>query len=166
MASGDEIQIVVFRVGPQEFALDIFQIERILRYEKPAVLPNAPAFLDGVIQHAGTVVPVVDLRTRLEVPSGQSEDVRTMVVHVEEHRVGMIVDEVVEVLRVDSGTITAPPPLVRGLAAEYISGILPWPGRTIVLLQAARLLNSHERIALTDLEPAAAVAGRPAKKGK
>ena len=171
MATGDEIQVVVFRVGPQEFALDIFQIERILRYEKPAVMPNAPAFLEGVIQYGGAVVPVVDLRKRLEVPATASEDMRVVVIQLEDQRVGLIVDQVVEVTRVDSTTITAPPPIVRGLAAEFIAGVIARPNRTIILLQAGKLLNSRERIALTALEPATATAGagapaKPARKGR
>ncbi|MGH7656839.1 MAG: chemotaxis protein CheW [Gemmatimonadales bacterium] len=149
MAADDEIQIVVFRVGTQEFALDIFQIERILRYEKPSRVPQAPDYLEGVISWGDRVVPVVDLRKRLEVHAELSEDVRIMVLILDEDRIGILVDQVVEVLRVDSTSIAAPPPLVRGLAAEFISGIVNRPDRTIVMLNAGRLLNSQERAALT-----------------
>jgi len=67
--SEDEIQVVAFRTGPQEFALDILQVERILRWEQPTPLPKAPAFLEGVIPYEGDAVPVVDLRKRLELPA-------------------------------------------------------------------------------------------------
>ncbi|HSC59507.1 MAG TPA: chemotaxis protein CheW, partial [Gemmatimonadales bacterium] len=67
--TGDEIQIVTFRVGTQEFGLNVFQVERILRYEAPAALPKAPDFLEGVVQFDGSVVPVVDLRKRLSLPA-------------------------------------------------------------------------------------------------
>lgn len=148
MNSVDDIQVVIFRVGPQEFALDILQVERILRYETPAPLPQAPDFLEGVVRYEGGVVPVVDLRKRLEVDAAVRDETRLMVVLVDEQRVGMLVDEVREVMRVDSGTITAAPPMVRGLAASYISGIIARGERTIVVLNAARLLTSTERIAL------------------
>ena len=68
MNTGDDVQIVTFVVGAQEFAFDILQVERILRYEKPAELPQAPDFLEGVIRYEGGAIPVVDLRKRLEVP--------------------------------------------------------------------------------------------------
>ena len=71
MTTEDEIQVVAFRVGPQEFALDILQVERILRYERPSPLPKAPAFLEGVVRYEGGAVPVVDLRKRLELPDPQ-----------------------------------------------------------------------------------------------
>lgn len=159
----DEIQVVIFRVGPQEFALDIFQIERILRYERPATLPSAPAFLEGVVQFGDSVVPVVDLRKRLEVPAELGDDVRTMVLRIDDTKVGVLVDQVLEVTRVDSTAISPPPPMVRGLAADYIAGIISRPNRTIVMLQAAKLLNATERIALG--EAAAAVTGEPVGAG-
>ena len=147
--TGDEIQIVCFRVGSQEFGLNVFQVERILRYERPASLPKAPDFLEGVVTFEGVSVPVVDLRKRLSLGAELADETRMMVLDVEGHRVGIIVDQVLDVLRIDGGTITAPPPLVRGLAAEYISGLLAREGgRTIVILNAGRLLSSKERLAL------------------
>ena len=107
--SGDELQFVAFRVGPQEFAVNIFQVERILRYERPASLPGTPDFLEGVVRYAGGVVPVVDLRKRLSVPSEVREEVRMMVLELETQRVAIVVDQVLEVLRIDAAVITAPP---------------------------------------------------------
>ena len=75
-----------------------------------------------------------------------------MVLEVDGASVGAVVDAVLEVLRVGAAQITAPPPVVRGLAAEYIQGIIAHAGRTIILLQTARLLTSTERIALEALD--------------
>ena len=143
-----------FRVGAQEFAFDILQIQRILRYERPAPLPQAPAFLEGVVQYAGGAVPVVDLRKRFELESPIREETRMMVVDLGDQRVGVVVDEVREVLRVDSTAITAPAPIVSGLAAAYIAGIVTRPGRTIIILNARKLLSSTERLALGAIESA------------
>jgi purine-binding chemotaxis protein CheW len=153
VTTGDELQFVIFRLGSQEFALSIFQVERILRYEAPATLPNAPAFLEGVVPYGGAVVPLVDLRKRIGLEAEHREETRVMVVHFEEQHVAIVVDLVAEVLRVDIRTITPPPPMVRGLAAEYISGMIVRPGRTIVVLNAARLLSSTERLALSEALP-------------
>lgn len=148
--TGDELQFVVFRLGSQEFGLSIFQVERILRYEAPAPLPSAPDFLEGVMPYGGGVVPLVDLRKRVGLPASYVEETRVMVLQFEDQHVAIVVDQVVEVLRVDTRTITPPPPMVRGLAAEYISGIISRTGRTIVVLNATRLLSSTERLALTE----------------
>ena len=151
MATEDEIQVVAFRVGSQEFALDILQVERILRYERPAPLPQAPAFLEGVVRYEGGAVPVVDLRKRLEVADPVREETRLVVLLLEDQRIAVVVDEVLEVMRVDSATITAPPPVVRGLAAPYIAGIITMGERTIVLLHVLRLITASERLALTGM---------------
>jgi chemotaxis signal transduction protein len=74
-----------------------------------------------------------------------------MVLELEKQRVAVLVDEVREVMRVDTTTITAPGPMVSGLAADYISGIITRPGRTIIILNARKLLSATERLALEKL---------------
>jgi purine-binding chemotaxis protein CheW len=151
MNTGDDVQLVTFRVGRQEFAFDILQVERILRYSAPSPLPKAPGFLEGVMPYAETAVPVIDLRKRFELDAPIREETRAMVLELEDQRVAVLVDEVREVLRVDSTTITAPGPVVSGLAAVYIAGIIARPGRTIIILNARKLLSSTERLALSEL---------------
>jgi purine-binding chemotaxis protein CheW len=150
--TGDDIQLVSFRVGSQEFAFDILQVERILRHVTPSPLPGAPAFLEGVVPYEGGAVPVVDLRKRFELDAPIREETRLMVVDLGDQRVGVLVDEVREVLRVDSTTISAPGPVVSGLAAAYIAGIVTRPERTIIILNTRKLLSSTERLALSGLE--------------
>jgi purine-binding chemotaxis protein CheW len=149
MNTGDDVQLVTFRIGAQEFAFDILQVERILRYARPSSVPKAPAFLEGVLPFEHGVIPVVDLRKRLDVPAEVGEETRVVVISVEGERVGVVVDEVREVLRVDAAVISAPPALVRGLAAEYITGVAHVDERTIVLLNARRLFSGTERLTLS-----------------
>jgi purine-binding chemotaxis protein CheW len=150
-ATGDDIQIVTFRVGRQEFGFDILQVERILRYAAPAPLPKAPQFLEGVMPYEDGAVPVIDLRKRFELEAPIQDETRMMVLQLDSQRVAVLVDEVREVMRVDSTTIAAPGPVVSGLAAAYIAGIVTGPGRTIIVLNARKLLSSTERMALDQL---------------
>jgi purine-binding chemotaxis protein CheW len=147
----DEVQLVVFRVGRQDFAFGILQVERILRYSQPSPLPKAPQFLEGVLPYGETAVPVIDLRKRFEIEAPIREETRLMVLELDHQRVAVLVDEVREVMRVDSTTIAAPGPVVSGLAAEYIAGIITRSGRTIIILNARKLLSSTERLALTEI---------------
>src|SRR3954467_1614737 len=151
MNTVDDVQMVTFRVGSQEFAFDILQVERILRYSAPSPLPKAPEFLEGVVAYEGSAVPVVDLRKRFDLEAPIREETRLMVVDLGDQRVGVLVDEVREVLRVDSTTISAPGPVVSGLAAAYIAGIVTRPERTIIILNTRKLLSSTERLALSGL---------------
>lgn len=156
MTTGDEVQLVTFRVGAHDFALNIFQVERILRYQEPAPLPKAPAYLEGVARYGDTVVPVMDLRKRVEVDAAVREETRIMVLELEGEKIGVVVDAVQEVLRVAADRISPPPAIVRGLAAKYISGVVADGDRTLVVLQAGKLLSSKERLALEQLEVEAA----------
>lgn len=152
MNSGDDVQLVTFRIGAQEFGFDILQVERILRYVRPSGVPKAPAFLEGVLPFENGVIPIVDLRKRLEAPAELREETRVVVIRLEQERIGVVVDDVREVLRMDASVIVAPPALVRGLAAEYISGVAQVDDRTIVLLNARRLFSSAERLALQQVD--------------
>jgi purine-binding chemotaxis protein CheW len=148
MTAEDEVQLVTFKVAGQDFALNIFQVERILRYEAPAPLPKAPDFLEGVLQYQGTPVPLVDLRKRLGVPAPHREETRNVILEWEGGKLGVVVDAVTEVLQLAAEAITPPPGIVKGLAAEYITGLVVKDGRTIIVLNAARLLSSNEKLAL------------------
>jgi len=139
-------------VGGHEFAFNIFQVQRILRYERPAAVPEAPPFLEGVLQVEGTVIPVIDLRKRFELPHAPlGGETRTMIIEADGAVLGAVVDAVVEVLRVSADMVAPPPPVVRGLAATYVQGIIALPSRTVVMLHAGRLLNSAERIVLQEI---------------
>jgi len=147
-AGGDDVQLVTFKVGGQDFAFNIFQVERILRYEAPAPLPKAPEFLEGVLQYQGGAIPLVDLRKRLGTAAPLREDTRTVILEFDGGKIGMIVDAVTEVLQVAAQAVTPPPGIVKGLAAEYISGLVVQNGRTIVVLNTNKLLNAKEKMAL------------------
>jgi purine-binding chemotaxis protein CheW len=154
MTAGDDVQLVTFKVGGQDFAFNIFQVERILRYEAPAPLPKAPDFLEGVLRYQGVAVPLVDLRKRLGVAAPLREETRTVILEWEGGKLGVVVDAVTEVLQVGAPQITSPPKFVKGLAAEYIAGVVVKDSRTIIVLNTARLLTSPEKLALEAAEKA------------
>src|SRR5258705_374566 len=140
--SGDDVQLVTFKVGGQDFAFNIFQVERILRYEAPAPLPKAPEFLEGVLQYQGGAIPLVDLRKRLGAAAPLREDTRTVILEIDGGKIGMIVDTATGAIQVAGQAVTPPPGIVKGLAAEYISGLVVQNGRTIVGLNTNKLLNA------------------------
>jgi purine-binding chemotaxis protein CheW len=101
-----------------------------------------------VLQYQGAAVPLVDLRKRLGVPAPHREETRSVILEWEGGKLGVVVDAVTEVLQLAAEEITSPPGIVKGLAAEYITGLVVKDGRTIIVLNAARLLSSQEKLAL------------------
>lgn len=149
MDGADEIQVIVFRVGSQELAFEVLQVARILRYELPASALSGPAFLDGIVSYEGVALPVVDLRKRLGIePGGQREETRLIVIEPGGCRLGLVVDQVREVLRVDSTTIGPAPAAIPALAGIPIAGVLTRSDRTILIVNASRVLSPSEWVAV------------------
>jgi purine-binding chemotaxis protein CheW len=152
-----QLQIVTFLIGTEEFGLDVFSVQEVLRYEPVTPIPKAPAFVEGIIEMRGTLVPVIDLRRRLEVDHATIDaQTRIVVIYFEGERLGLVVDAVTAVLRIPESAVSDPPRYFHGIAAEYIRGIAKLEERLVVLLQIERILTSEERIALQEAELTAA----------
>jgi purine-binding chemotaxis protein CheW len=140
-------KLVIFRLGADLFGADIFSVERVLRHEAASVVPDLPEWIVGVLEHRGTVMPVVDMRRRLGLPTvAPSAETRTMVLATQGGWIGAEVDAVLEVANVPASAMTAPPPLFRGLAAEFVRGVAKVGGRLVVVLEMERVLTSADRI--------------------
>ena len=151
MSAGDEIQLVTFSIEGHEFGFNVFEVERVLRYEAPTPLPNAPEYLEGTLRYGDDVVPVIDLRKRVGAPAPIRDETRIVIIEWGEGRIGVVVDVVLEVLRVPADRVKPPPTVIKRLTAEYITGIVSTGERTLVMLAAAKLLSSTERVALDAL---------------
>lgn len=150
MTSASSQQLVIFRLGEDQFAVDIFAVERVLRYSAPAIIPNLPPWIDGVIEHGDRVVPLIDLRTRFGMPRlSPRPEHRILVLAVGDDLLGVTVDSVHEVMSVAPEDIAAPPPLFRGLNADYLRGLVYGEGSLIIFLDVARVLTSSELLELT-----------------
>ena len=142
-------QVVTFRLGDDRFAADIHAVERVLRFQEPTPVPNVADWVDGVIEYQGRVVPVINLRRRFGLddaaPLGGT---RIIVFSTPDGWVGVVVDAVLEVASVPAAQIAPPPPLFRGLSADYVRGIVRRNDRLAILLDTARLLTATERLVL------------------
>lgn len=148
-----QVQLVTFKVGGEEFGLDVFAVHEILRWQGVTPVPRAPAFVEGVLDVRGAVVPVIDLRRRFEVRDlAWDDETRIVLVEFGGERLGLVVDSVTEVLRAPETAISAPPAYIKGLAAEFVRGIVRLEGRLVILLDLDRILSSEERIALENAE--------------
>ena len=142
-------KLVMFRLGDDHFAADIFAVERVLRYAPPTGVPDMPSYIEGVMDYQGRVLPVVNLRRRFELPAAPAgAETRILVLNVSGEWIGVVVDGVTEVAAFDRAALSAPPKLFRGLAREYVKGILRRGERLLIYLDVEHLLSSTERIAL------------------
>ncbi|MBI5189440.1 MAG: purine-binding chemotaxis protein CheW [Nitrospirae bacterium] len=140
------MQLAVFKVGGEEYSMDIMKIMEIIRPQKVTKIPRAPRFVEGVMNLRGKVVPIVDLRKRFGVDSegGDPKKVRVIIVRLEGRVLGMVVDEVYEVIYLNSDNVEATPDTVKGTDTEYFTGVGKVGDRLIVILDVDRLLTGDE----------------------
>jgi purine-binding chemotaxis protein CheW len=121
-------------------------------------VPRAPAFMEGVINLRGQLIPIIDLRTRFGMPRAEhTKNTRIVVTEVGTKRVGMVVDSVSEVLRLPLDAIEPAPDMISGVDTEYIRGVGKMNDRLIILLDLAKVVTNSERrdLEATDVESAA-----------
>jgi len=143
------LQLVSFKLGDEEFGVDIMQVQEIIRMQDITAVPNAPEFVEGVINLRGRVIPIVDLRKRFGLEEkSHDKATRIIVVKVDDLTVGLIVDEVSEVLRIPVDTVEPPPPIVAGVESEYIKGVGKLEDRLLILLDLSKTLSKEEKASL------------------
>ncbi|HEY6829400.1 MAG TPA: chemotaxis protein CheW [Gemmatimonadaceae bacterium] len=143
----DMMKLVIFELGGDLFAADVLAVDRVLRYAAPSGVPDVPSWVEGVIEHRGGVIPVIDLRRRVGAPeTAIGTGTRTIVLNTSAGYVAGIVDAVREVAVVPTGAVTAPPPLFRGMSNEAIRGIAKVGDRLVVVLDVERVLASADRV--------------------
>jgi purine-binding chemotaxis protein CheW len=145
-------KILVFRIGGEEFAADIMQVERILGYKEPIRVPEAPAFVKGVIKYQGNILPVIDLNKRLNMEmSSYDEDSKIIVVKHNKTSLGLIVNLVTEVIDIFEENIEEAPLIVKGISNRYILGMIKLDERIIILLDTEKILTLEQLNELNQL---------------
>ncbi|HUX92872.1 MAG TPA: chemotaxis protein CheW [Ignavibacteriaceae bacterium] len=150
--SSELLQLVSFMIQNEEFAIDILFVQEINRMLQITKVPNAPAFVSGVVNLRGRVIPVIDLRTKLGMEvKKHDKNTRIVVVEVKEKTVGFIVDAVKEVLRIPASITEPPPELVTGINSEFIMAVGKLEDRLITLIDIEKILSNSEAKSLSEV---------------
>jgi purine-binding chemotaxis protein CheW len=143
--SSELLQLVSFKIGAEEFGIDILKVNEIIRMMSITKVPNSPSFVDGVVNLRGRVIPVINLRAKLVLPRKEYDrNSRIIVVELNTKTIGFIVDEVSEVLRIPVNITEKPPEMVSGINAAYITAIGKLEDRLLILLDLERILGEDE----------------------
>ncbi|WP_083748470.1 chemotaxis protein CheW [Pelomonas sp. KK5] len=137
-------QFLTFRVGEEEYGMDILRVQEIRSYEKPTRIANAPEFVKGVINLRGVIVPVVDLRLRLGQAAEYNDFTVVVVLNVLGRVVGIVVDSVSDVLELAADEIKARPELAAAVDARHITGLGKVGDRMLILLDIESMAGSAE----------------------
>ena len=152
-----EIKLAVFMLDGQSYAIDIMKIKQIIRPLKITRLPKAPDFLEGMINLRGVFIPVIDMRKRFQLgPRDPKQEGKVIIAAVEHRIVGVMVDEVTEVIPVPKAEIQPPPRVIRGVESTYLLGVCRYQDEILLILNLDEILTAEEistLIALSGPEP-------------
>lgn len=150
MERQDQLQLVAFRLGAEEYAIPIEMVESIIKLGPLTAVPGSPPFVRGVMNLRGRIMSVIDLRERFGMPpSDDQEDGRILVVQYSEATIGLLVDNVSEVFTLDEMQFQPPPPELGNNAVGGIDGIIQDEARLIVLLNVESILRSTPELEAT-----------------
>jgi len=148
----DESQLVTFLLKDEEFGFDIMTVQEIIRLPKMAKVPRMPAYVDGIANLRGVVLPVIDMRTRFGVERAEETDrTRVLVVDIDGVKTGLRVDRVKQVSRVMRSEIEPPPETIRGTSSDYLEGVVKLDnGQRIVMAlnasQVCEMAMNHKMV--------------------
>ena len=144
-AATGTVQLVGFRLGSEEYGVEITKVREIMLIGQITQVPETPGYIKGLINLRSTVIPVIDLRIRFGLVVGEfTAESRTIVLNVAGRMIGVIVDAVTEVLRISPDQIASPPPTVASLQREYLTGLVKLDDRLLILLDIDKILVQED----------------------
>lgn len=140
--SGDVEEYLCFKVAHEEYALSIMDIKEIIKPREVTEVPRMPRFVSGVISLRGVIIPIMDMRLRLSLPVGETTGrERVLVLRTSVGYCGVIVDEVIQVVRIHNSAIEGPPTILDGIDREFVKGLGRFDNRMLILLNLDSILN-------------------------
>ena len=138
-------EMLVFKLGSEEYGVDILKVQEIRGYEKVTPIPRSPDFLKGVVNLRGTIVPVIDLRVKFALPDPSYDSLTVVIVlRIAGRTVGAVVDGVSDVVQLGANDIKEPPRLGSIVDSSYLAGVATQGGRMILALDIEKLLSAGE----------------------
>lgn len=135
-------ELLCFRVSSEKYAINIMEIKEIIKPREITEVPRVPSFVSGVLSLRGIIIPVFNLRKRLGLaPLQESLKERIIVIKKGEEFRGVLVDEVIQVVRIVASSIEQPPAVLDGIDKEFVSGIGRYDGMMLILLNLEKILD-------------------------
>lgn len=147
-----ENQFVIFKLGEERYAVDILNVGGISEFRDVTKVPNAPYFIDGIINLRGEIIPIVSLKKRFNIPEkAVDSDTRIIINNIRGKDIGFVVDEASQVIKIDDADIEDAPDIVKGADRQYISGVGKVNDQIVILLNLEKILNEEEQKAVNTI---------------
>jgi purine-binding chemotaxis protein CheW len=144
------MQIVCFKVGPEEYGIEILKVQEILKLPHVTKLPKSANYILGLFDLRGKVIPVIDLAVKFGIDDRGTKvkDLRAIVVNINDKKVGLAIDAVSHVIKVESKDIEPAPAIVKGISGRYIVGIAKVDKGFVIILNINQIFSAEELMAM------------------
>ncbi|MBN1648606.1 MAG: chemotaxis protein CheW [Spirochaetales bacterium] len=157
MAESDkQVQLVTFQLGEEQYGIEIMSVDSIVRIQEIRPIPNAPAYVEGIFNLRGDIIPVINLHKRFHLKKANlSEDDEQLsgfiVIEINGMKLAVVIDKVSRVVAVEVEKIQPPPQMISGIGAEYIQGVYNKDDGYLIILDIDRLFDPKELKQLGDI---------------
>ncbi len=151
------LQQVIFKLDNEEYGLDIMKVSGIEKYQKVVKTPNSPAYIEGIINLRGEVLPIYSLRKKFSLQQKEPDDeTKIIVVNTNDMKIGFVVDSVKEILYISEDQIEPAPKIIAGITRRYIKSVAKQEESMIILIDIDLIVSDEEKIelgvAISDME--------------
>ena len=158
MANDMTYQMVTFHLGEELYGVNIMDVKEIVRLQNVRIIPNAPYYVEGIINLRGEIIPIIDLHKRFKIQSinKSSEDIEMeggfIILNIDGSKIGIIIDKVERVVSVKADDVKDPPQMLSGIGNEYIEGVVREEAGYLIMLNTRKLFNAKELQKIIDIQ--------------
>jgi len=151
-----QYQLVTFQLGEEQYGIDIMDVKEIVRLQDIRPIPNAPSYVEGIINLRGEIIPIINLHKRFHIKKavvGEDEELLSgfVIIDVDGMKLGVVIDKIARVVTIENQQIQAPPQMLSGIGAEYIQGVIQTDEGYLIILDIRRLFNPKELQKISEL---------------
>lgn len=151
-----QIQLVTFQLSEELYGIDIMEVKEIVRLQEIRAIPNAPAYVEGLYNLRGEIIPIINLHKRFHLKhAALGEDAELLsgfiIIEVAGMKLGVIIDKIERVTPIEANEIKPPPQMLSGIGTEYIQGVVNQKNGYLIILDIRRLFNARELQKIEDL---------------
>jgi purine-binding chemotaxis protein CheW len=149
MDKQSQFQVVTFQLGQEIYGINIMEVKRIVGLREVREIPNAPPYVEGILNLRGVVTPIINLHKRFmfkQVELGEDDTLLSgfVILEINKMVLGIMIDKILRVVTIDAGHVQPPPKMISGIGMEYIQGVVNEEGGYIIILDIQKLFNPKE----------------------
>ncbi|MCR4579841.1 MAG: chemotaxis protein CheW [Treponema sp.] len=159
MAGESQFQLVTFHLGEELYGVNIMDVKEIVRLQNVRVIPNAPFYVEGIINLRGEIIPIIDLHKRFKLQTmarSSDDDVDIdggfIILNIDGNKIGIIIDKVERVVTVKAEEVKEPPQMLSGIGTEYIEGVVREKQGYLIMLNTRKLFNAKELQSIVEVQ--------------